>query len=173
LYGKAAHLEAMPPYQGGGDMIASVSFHDGIEYAALPNKFEAGTPSIADVIGLGAALDWLQDVGYGFIGRHEQDLLEYATAQFRQMPGLRIIGEASAKACVLSFTLEGVHPHDIGTILDMEGVAVRTGHHCAQPVMERFGVPATTRASFGVYNTRAEVDALVAALFKVKEMFGS
>jgi cysteine desulfurase/selenocysteine lyase len=154
-------------------MIASVSFNDGIEYAPLPNKFEAGTPAIADVIGLGAALEWVQAVGYDFIGRHEQDLLEYATAQFRQIPGLKIIGEAANKACVLSFTLDGVHPHDIGTILDMNGIAVRTGHHCAQPVMERYGIPATTRASFGVYNTRAEVDTLVGALFKVKEMFGS
>ena len=173
LYAKAAYLDAMPPYQGGGDMIASVSFVDGIEYAPLPNKFEAGTPAIADVIGLGAALDWVQTIGYDFIGCHEQDLLEYATAQFRQIPGLNIIGEASNKACVLSFTLDGVHPHDIGTILDMEGIAVRTGHHCAQPVMERYAIPATTRASFGVYNTRAEVDALTGALFKVKEMFGS
>lgn len=171
LYGKSEHLNAMPPYQGGGDMIASVSFATGIEYAALPNKFEAGTPSIADVIAFGAALNWVQEIGYEFIGHHEQDLLEYATAQFRQIPGLKIIGEAADKASVLSFTLAGVHPHDVGTILDMQGVAVRSGHHCAQPVMERFGVAATTRASFGVYNTRAEVDALVAAIYKVKEMF--
>ena len=173
LYGKTKHLQAMPPYQGGGDMIASVSFEEGTEYADLPNKFEAGTPSIADVIGFGAALQWVREIGYEAIGRHEQDLLEYATAQFRQIPGLRIIGQAANKASVISFTLEGVHPHDIGTILDMEGVAVRTGHHCAQPVMNRYGVPATSRASFAVYNTRADVDALVAAIYKVKEMFGS
>ena len=173
LYAKARHLEAMPPYQGGGDMIASVSFEEGTEYADLPNKFEAGTPSIADVIAFGAALDWVREIGYDFIGQHEQDLLEYATAQFRQIPGLHIIGQAAAKASVLSFTLDGIHPHDVGTIMDMEGVAVRTGHHCAQPVMDRYGLPATTRASFGVYNTRADVDVLVAAIYKVKEMFGS
>ena len=172
LYGKAKHLQAMPPYQGGGDMIASVSFEDGTEYADIPNKFEAGTPSIADVIGFGAALKWVQNIGFDAIGRHEQDLLEYATAQFRQIPGLTIIGQASDKASVLSFTLEDVHPHDVGTILDMQGVAVRTGHHCAQPVMDRYQIPATTRASFAIYNTRADVDALVAAIYKVKEMFG-
>lgn len=172
LYGKAEHLEKMPPYQGGGDMILTVSFEK-TEYAPLPNKFEAGTPNIGGVIGFGAAVDWINAVGYDFIAAHEQDLLEYATAQCRQVPGLTIIGEADDKASVLSFTLDGVHPHDVGTILDQCGIAVRTGHHCAQPVMDRYNVAATTRASFAVYNTRAEVDALLAAIYKVKEMFGT
>ena len=170
LYGKAEYLEAMPPYQGGGDMILTVSF-DHTEYADLPNKFEAGTPNIADAIAFGVALDWINEIGYDFIAAHEQDLLEYATAQFRQIPGLNIIGEAANKASVLSFTLDGIHPHDIATIFDQKGVAVRAGHHCAQPVMERYQVPATVRASFAVYNTRAEVDALVAAIYYAKELF--
>ena len=170
LYGKQALLEAMPPYQGGGDMIRLVTFEK-TEYADLPNKFEAGTPSIADVIGLGAALDWIKAIGLDAIAAHEHALLEHATAQLQAIPGLRIIGTAHDKAALASFTLQGVHPHDIGTILDREGVAIRAGHHCAQPVMQRYGVPATARASFAVYNTHDEVDVLVKALFKVKELF--
>ncbi|HXH03059.1 MAG TPA: cysteine desulfurase, partial [Candidatus Competibacteraceae bacterium] len=170
LYGKREWLEQMPPYQGGGDMIRLVTF-DKTEYAELPHKFEAGTPAIADVIGFGAAIDWLDRVGMAAIAAHEHDLLDYATARLAEIPGVRIIGTAREKAAVLSFTLEGVHPHDIGTILDREGVAIRAGHHCAQPVMQFYGIPATARASFAAYNTRAEVDALVAALWKVKELF--
>lgn len=170
LYGKKALLEAMPPYQGGGDMIRLVTFEK-TEYADLPNKFEAGTPSIADVIGLGTALDWVSAIGLDVIAAHEHALLEHATAQLQAIPGLRIIGTARDKAALISFTLDGVHPHDIGTILDREGVAIRAGHHCAQPVMQRYGVPATARASFAVYNTHDEVDALVKALYKVKELF--
>jgi cysteine desulfurase/selenocysteine lyase len=170
LYGKARHLEQMPPYQGGGEMILSVSFEKS-EYADLPYKFEAGTPNIADAIGLGAALDWVSSIGLDKIEAHERDLLEYATAQFRQIPGLHIMGNAPHKAGVLSFIMEGIHPHDIGTIVDREGVAIRTGHHCAQPVMQRFDVAATARASFAIYNTRGEVDALVSSLYRVREMF--
>jgi len=170
LYGKAHLLEAMPPYQGGGDMIRTVTFAK-TEYADLPYKFEAGTPAIADVIGLGAALDWVTGIGLDTIAAHEHELLTYATEQLNQIPGLRLIGTARDKAAVASFVLEGVHPHDIGTILDREGVAIRTGHHCAQPVMERFQVPATARASFAVYNTFEEVDVLVAAVRKVQEWF--
>jgi cysteine desulfurase/selenocysteine lyase len=169
LYGKQALLEAMPPYQGGGDMIRLVTFEK-TEYADLPNKFEAGTPSIADVIGLGAALDWLNAIGLDAIAAHEHALLDYATAQLQAIPGLRIIGTARDKAALVVH-LQGVHPHDIGTILDREGVAIRAGHHCAQPVMQHYGVPATARASFAVYNTRDEVDVLVKALWKVKELF--
>jgi cysteine desulfurase/selenocysteine lyase len=171
LYAKAEHLEAMPPYQGGGEMIRLVTFEK-TEYADLPNKFEAGTPNIAGAIGLGAALDWITQTGIAAIAAHEHRLLEYATAQLNEIPGLHLIGTARRKAAVASFTLEGVHPHDIGTILDQEGVAIRAGHHCAQPVMQRFGVPATARASFAAYNTYEEVDALVAAIGKVKELFG-
>jgi cysteine desulfurase/selenocysteine lyase len=170
LYGKAEHLEAMPPYQGGGDMIRSVTFEK-TEYAGLPNKFEAGTPNIAGVIGLGAALDWVNSIGLDTIAAREHDLLAYATAQLSEIPGLRLIGTARAKAAVISFVLKGVHPHDMGTILDREGVAIRAGHHCAQPVMQFYSVPATARASFAVYNTRAEVDTLIAAVWKVKELF--
>ena len=170
LYGKADLLEAMPPYQGGGDMISLVTFEK-TTFADLPNKFEAGTPNIAGVIGLGAALDWVDRVGFDTIVTQERDLLEYATAQVRQIPGLTLIGTAQEKAGVLSFILDGIHPHDIGTVLDREGVAVRTGHHCAQPVMQHFKVPATVRASFAVYNTREEVDALMNAVWKVKELF--
>ncbi len=170
LYGRAEHLEAMPPYQGGGDMIRSVSFK-GTQYNEIPYKFEAGTPNIAGAIGLGAAIDYLNEVGLDAIAAHEHDLLEYATEQLGRLPGLRIIGTAPHKAAVVSFVLDAVHPHDIGTLVDQHGVAIRTGHHCAQPVMERFGVPATARASFGAYNTRAEVDALVAAVKDVQEMF--
>jgi len=170
LYGKAELLEAMPPYQGGGDMIRLVTFEK-TEYADLPNKFEAGTPNIAGVIGLGAAADWIEQVGIDAIAAHEQHLLDYATAQLSEVPGLRIIGSASHKAAVVSFVMEGVHPHDIGTILDREGVAIRAGHHCAQPLMQRYGLPATARASFAVYNTHEEVDKLAAAIHKVKELF--
>ena len=160
----------MPPYQGGGDMIRLVTFEK-TEYADPPNKFEAGTPAIAEVIGLGAALDWLTAIGLDAVAAHEHDLLEYATAQLSRIPGLNIMGTARDKAALVAFTLQGAHPHDIGTILDREGVAIRAGHHCAQPVMQRYGVPATARASFAVYNTRDEVDALVKALWKVKELF--
>jgi len=170
LYAKQALLEAMPPYQGGGDMILSVSFEK-TTYNALPYKFEAGTPNIEGVVGLAAALDYVGSLGVENVAAHEHDLLLYATACLRELPGLRIIGTAREKASVISFTLEGVHPHDIGTILDQEGIAVRTGHHCAQPLMMRFNVPATGRASFGLYNTREEVDALVSGLRKVIEVF--
>ncbi|HEY6307072.1 MAG TPA: cysteine desulfurase [Candidatus Angelobacter sp.] len=171
LFGKTELLEAMPPYQGGGDMIASVTFEKTV-YNRLPYKFEAGTPNIADTIGLGAAIEYLEQVGLEEIERHEHDLLTYATRQVEAIRGVNIVGTAKEKAGVLSFTMEGIHPHDIGTILDREGVAVRTGHHCAQPVMQRFGIPATARASFGLYNTRAEVDALVAGIHKVVEVLG-
>jgi cysteine desulfurase/selenocysteine lyase len=171
LYGKREHLEAMPPYQGGGDMIRSVSFAK-TTWNDVPFKFEAGTPNIAGSIGLGAAIDYIESVGMEAIAAHERDLLEYATASVADIPGLTIIGTAREKASVLSFTLDGIHPHDIGTILDREGIAIRTGHHCAQPVMERFGIPATARASFAMYNTRSEVDALVAGIVKVKELLG-
>jgi cysteine desulfurase/selenocysteine lyase len=170
LYGRQAILEAMPPYQGGGDMILSVSFEK-TTYNALPYNFEAGTPNIPGVIGLGSALDYVSAAGIDNIAAHEQDLLRYATGRLQEIKGLRLIGTAAEKASVISFTLEGVHPHDIGTILDQEGIAVRTGHHCAQPLMMRFNVPATGRASFGMYNTRAEADALVAGLHKVIEVF--
>ncbi|HLY59510.1 MAG TPA: cysteine desulfurase [Terriglobia bacterium] len=170
LYGKAALLEAMPPFQGGGDMISSVTFEKTF-YNVLPYKFEAGTPNIADVIGLGAGIDYVNRVGLENIGAHEHALLTYATERLSKIPGLRIIGTAKEKASVLSFVLEGIHPHDAGTILDQEGIAVRTGHHCAQPVMHRFGIPATTRASLAFYNTREEVDALVEGVKKVMEIF--
>jgi len=171
LYGKAALLEAMPPYQGGGDMISSVTFEK-TTYNVLPYKFEAGTPNIAGVIGMGAAIDYVRKLGIGAIERHEAQLLADATARISAIPGVRLIGTAAQKGGVLSFTIEGVHPHDIGTVLDREGVAVRTGHHCAQPVMDFFGVPATARASFGLYNTHEEIDALVAGIHEVKRMLG-
>lgn len=170
LYGKAALLEAMPPYQGGGDMISSVTFEKTL-YNVIPYKFEAGTPNIAGVIGLGAGIDYVNRVGIGNIATYEHELLTYATEQLAKIPGLRIIGTAKEKAAVLSFVLEGVHPHDAGTILDQEGIAVRTGHHCAQPVMDRFGIPATTRASLAFYNTKEEVDALVKGIRKVQAIF--
>jgi cysteine desulfurase/selenocysteine lyase len=170
LYGKASLLEEMPPYQGGGDMILSVSFEK-TTYNELPYKFEAGTPNIAGVVGLGAALDWVTGIGLDRIAAHEHALLEYGTRRLLEIRGLRIIGTAREKAAVLSFVMDGVHPHDMGTVLDYEGVAVRTGHHCAQPVMERFGVPATTRASLAVYNTKQEIDVLVAGIEKAREMF--
>ncbi|EEG09551.1 cysteine desulfurase [Pseudogulbenkiania ferrooxidans] len=171
LYGKGALLESMPPYQGGGDMIRQVSFA-GTTYNDLPYKFEAGTPNIAGAIGLGAAIDYLNTLGLPVVAAHEQALLAAATAQAMQIPGLRLIGTARDKASILAFTLEGVHPHDVGTILDLEGVAVRAGHHCAMPVMAHFGLPATVRASFALYNTAEEVDVLMHAIRKAREVFG-
>ncbi len=171
LYAKAELLDAMPPYQGGGEMIRSVSF-DKTEYASPPHKFEAGTPNIAGTVGLGAAIDYISALGLEGIGAHERALLDQATRRLEAINRVRIIGTAKHKASVLSFTLDGVHPHDIGTVLDCEGVAVRTGHHCAQPVMERFGVTATARASFGLYNTTDDIDTLVSGLEKVREIFG-
>lgn len=170
LYGKERLLDAMPPYQGGGDMISSVTFEKTI-FAKLPHKFEAGTPNIAAGIGLGAAVDYLETTGLENIAAHEQDVLAYGTEALSSLRGVRIVGTAREKAGVLSFVVEGVHPHDVGTILDQEGIAVRTGHHCAQPVMDFFNVPATARASLGLYNTRAEIDALVAGIRKVIEVF--
>jgi cysteine desulfurase / selenocysteine lyase len=170
LYGREALLEAMPPYQGGGDMIRSVSF-DKTTYNSLPYKFEAGTPHIAGGIGLGAAIDYVQALDWEAVAAHEHDLLTYATTALSEVPGLRLIGTARDKAAVVSFTLQGTHPHDVGTILDQEGVAIRTGHHCTQPLMARFGVPATARASFAFYNTREEIDALIQGIHKVQEMF--
>ena len=170
LYGKATLLEAMPPWQGGGDMIASVSFAR-TTYAKPPARFEAGTPNIAGTIGLAEAFTYVQRVGLDNIAAHEQALLSEATARVSAIPGVRIIGTAAHKAAVLSFVLEGVHPHDIGTILDRQGVAVRTGQHCAEPLMLRMGVPATVRAVFALYNTRADIDALVRGIERVKEIF--
>ena len=172
LYGKADWLERMPPYQGGGDMISSVTFEKTL-YNKLPYKFEAGTPHIAGVIGLGAAIDYLSGIGLDKITAYERELLDYATEVLSAIPGLRLIGTAKEKASLLSFVLDGMHAHDIGTILDHEGIAIRTGHHCAMPVMQRFGVPATARASLAFYNARAEINALVGALYKVKEMFSA
>ena len=171
FYGKAALLESMPPYQGGGDMISSVTFEKTI-YNKIPHKFEAGTPHISGVIGLGAALAYVGEIGLSAIAAHEHDLLTYATRTIGAIPGVKLIGTAREKAAVLSFVIENIHPHDIGTILDQEGIAVRTGHHCAQPVMECFGVPATVRASFALYNTTTEIDALAAGIQKVKEFLG-
>jgi cysteine desulfurase/selenocysteine lyase len=170
LWGRASLLEAMPPWHGGGDMILSVTFEK-TTYNVIPYKFEAGTPNIAGTIALGAALDYLSAIGMDRIAAYEHELLAYAHDALRTVPGLRVIGTAREKAGVVSFVLEGVHPHDMGTVLDYEGIAIRTGHHCAQPVMERFNVPATARASLALYNTRAEVDALVVGLHKVREMF--
>lgn len=172
LYGKSALLEAMPPYQFGGDMISSVTFEKTL-YNKLPYKFEAGTPHVAGVIGLGVALDYLRGLGIENVAAHEHELLEYATAEVSVLPGIRLIGTAAEKTGALSFVVEGVHAHDVGTILDQQGIAIRTGHHCAQPVMARFDVPATARASFGLYNTLEEVDALVQGIHKVREVFGS
>jgi len=170
LYGKLALLEAMPPYQGGGDMIRSVTFEKTL-YNDLPYKFEAGTPDIAGAIGLAAALKYVEGLGIDNIAAHEHDLLVYGTEALSAMDGVRIIGTAAQKAAVISFLIEGIHPHDIGTILDREGIAVRTGHHCAQPVMQFFRIPATARASFALYNTRQEIDALIEGIEKVKEVF--
>ncbi len=171
LYGKAELLDAMLPYQGGGEMISRVTFAE-TSYNAIPFKFEAGTPNIAGAIGLGAAIDYVSAIGLPTIAAHEAALLEDATRRATDFPGLRLIGTARDKTGILSFTLDGVHPHEIGTILDREGVAIRTGHHCAMPVMDHFGVPATARASFALYNTREDVDALFGALAKVREVFG-
>ena len=171
LYGKAALLEAMPPYQGGGEMILHVSF-DKTEFNVIPHKFEAGTPHIAGAIALGATIDYLNELGFERIAAHEQMLLEYATERLTEFNSLRLIGTADRKASILSFTLEGIHPHDIGTVLDRQGIAIRAGHHCAQPVMAHFGLAATARASFGIYNTTEDVDALAGAIGKTIEMFG-
>ena len=170
LYGKAALLEKMQPFKGGGDMILSVTFEK-TTYAPIPAKFEAGTPPIGEAITLGAAIDYLSAVGLEHIAAHETDLLDYATDQLNRMPGVRLIGTAEKKAAVLSFVLDGVHPHDVGSLLNDDGVAIRTGHHCAQPVMQRFKVPATCRASFAFYNTMAEVDTLAASIAKVQKLF--
>ena len=170
LYGRARLLEAMPPWQSGGDMIASVTFAK-TTYNRLPYKFEAGTPHIAGVIGLGAALDYLESIDRDGCIAHEDDVLAYATRTIAALPRVRLVGTAREKTGVLSFVIEGVHPHDIGTILDREGIAIRAGHHCTQPLMDRFGVPATARASFALYNTRAEVDALAAGVRRVLEVF--
>ena len=172
LYGKTNLLESMPPYQGGGDMISSVTFEK-TTYNALPYKFEAGTPNIADTIAFGAAIDYVHSLGLKAIASYEHDLLTYATEKLSAIEGVRIIGTAKKKSSVLSFIMGSVHAHDIGTIVDREGIAIRTGHHCTQPVMQRFGIPATARASFAFYNTMEEVDALAGALLKVKEIFGS
>ncbi len=171
LYGKAALLEAMPPYQGGGEMITSVTFEKS-EFNAIPYKFEAGTPHIAGAIGLGAAIDYLDGLGIEDVGGHEQGVLEHATRLLSEMKGVRLVGTARDKTSILSFVIDGVHAHDVGTVLDHQGVAVRAGHHCAQPVMERFGVDATVRASFALYNTVEEAEALAAAVAKVGEIFG-
>jgi cysteine desulfurase/selenocysteine lyase len=171
LYGKAEHLNRMQPYQGGGDMILSVTFEK-TTYNAIPYKFEAGTPPIAAAVGLGATVDYLSAIGMDNIAAWEHELLVYATERVGGLQGVRILGTAPDKAAVLSFEVAGVHPHDVGTILNEEGVAVRTGHHCAQPVMQRFGVPATARASFSFYNTLDEVDQLVAGIRRVQKMFG-
>jgi cysteine desulfurase/selenocysteine lyase len=171
LYGKQALLEAMPPYQGGGDMIRKVTFEE-TEYNVLPYKFEAGTPSIADVVGLGAAIDYLNEIGMDAIAAYEAELLAYATEQARQIKGLRIIGEAEHKGAILSFVLDKIHPHDIGTMLDSLGIAVRAGHHCAMPVMDFFEVPATVRASFAMYNTKEEIDVLMQGIKSLIEVFG-
>ena len=172
LYGKRKLLDALPPYQGGGDMILTVSF-DGTTYNALPYKFEAGTPNITGAVGLGAAIDYLERIDFDALAAHEHALLEHATARLlAEIPGARLIGTARDKASVLSFVIEGIHAHDLGTIVDREGVAIRTGHHCAMPVMERFGVAATARASFALYNDRSDVDRLMAGLKRAVELFG-
>lgn len=170
LYGKSQLLDAMPPYHGGGDMIATVTFEK-TTYNTLPYKFEAGTPNIAGTIGLGAAIDYVNQIGLENIATHEHELLAYGTEALSSIPGLRLIGTAKEKASVFSFVLEGIHPHDVGTILDREGIAIRTGHHCTMPLMNRLGIPATSRASLSFYNTKDEIDALVAGIHKVKEVF--
>ena len=170
LYGRREIFETLPPYQGGGSMIHNVTFEK-TTYRGLPDRYEAGTPHIAGAIGLGAALDYLTSLDAPSLEAHEQDLLEYGTRQLAEVPGLRLIGTARRKVPVLSFVMEGIHPHDIGTVVDAEGVAIRTGHHCTQPLMERFGVAATARASIGLYNRREDIDALVSALVKAHEVF--
>jgi len=171
LYGKAALLDQMPPYQGGGDMISSVTFEKTV-YNKVPHKFEAGTPHMAGAVGLRAAIEYLDKLGLDAIAAYEHELLSYATDRVSALPGVRLVGTARKKTGVLSFVMDGVHPHDIGTILDQEGIAIRTGHHCAQPVMERFGVDATARASISFYNTKGEIDRLVGGIQKVREVFG-
>jgi cysteine desulfurase/selenocysteine lyase len=171
LYGKKELLSAMPPYQGGGEMIRSVSFEK-TEFAEPPARFEAGTPNIAGAVGLGAAIDYLTGLGIEAVAAHEQEVLTHATAAISRIPGVKIIGTADHKAGVLSFIIDSVHAHDVGTILDRQGIAVRAGHHCAQPVMEKFGVPATARASFALFNTVAEADRLAAGIVQVQEVFG-
>ena len=170
LYGTSSLLEAMPPYQSGGDMIRSVTFERTL-YNTLPYRFEAGTPDIAGAVALASAIDYLNDAGLDRIAAHEHELLEYGTAALSQITGVRLMGTAREKAGILSFVVDGVHPHDVGTILDREGVAIRTGHHCCQPLMNRLGVPATARASIALYNTREEIDTLAAGLRKVHEVF--
>jgi cysteine desulfurase / selenocysteine lyase len=170
LYGKRALLESMPPYQGGGDMIASVTFEK-TTYNSVPHKFEAGTPNIAGMVGFGAAADYMRGFDMRAVAAHEHDLLTHATQGLSEIPGVTLLGTSARKAGVLSFVLDGVHPHDIGTVLDRDGVAIRTGQHCAQPIMDRFGVPATARASFAIYNTHDEIDTFVRAVRRVREMF--
>jgi cysteine desulfurase/selenocysteine lyase len=172
LWGRMDLLKAMPPWQGGGDMIRRVTFEK-TTYQDTPHRFEAGTPAITEVVGLGAAVDWLQATGLDRIAAHEHALLEYGTRLLSDIPGLRLIGTAPDKGAVLGFVLEGIHPHDIGTVLDMEGIAIRAGHHCAQPTMDRFGVPATARASLGPYNTESDLDALAAGIRKIQGMFAA
>jgi cysteine desulfurase / selenocysteine lyase len=170
LYGKSSFLEHMPPYQGGGDMISKVTFEK-TTFNSLPYKFEAGTSNIAGTIGLGAAVDYINSIGINNIAAHEHELLEYATEELLKINGLRIIGQSDNKCSLISFVLDNIHPHDVGTFLDFEGIAIRTGHHCTQPLMDRFGVPATSRASFGLYNTKQEIDILAAGIKKVIEVF--
>jgi cysteine desulfurase/selenocysteine lyase len=172
LYGREALLERMPPWQGGGDMIASVTLEQST-WAGIPAKFEAGTPHIAGAVGLGAAIDWISQVGLDVVAAHEGALLEHASAEVSRLPGVRLVGTASERASILSFVVDGVHAHDVGQVLDAEGVAIRAGHHCAQPVMARYGVAATARASFAVYNTAEEVGALVRGIQRVKQVFGT
>jgi cysteine desulfurase/selenocysteine lyase len=171
LYGRADLLEAMGPWQGGGDMIASVSFEK-TTYKRPPHRFEAGTPDIAGAIGLGAAIEYVESIGWAAIEPHEKDLLDYATRSVAAVPGVTVLAAEAPRVGVVSFVIDGVHPHDVGTILDMQGVAVRAGHHCAQPLMDRLGIPATARASLAFYNTRDEIDSLVAGLAQVREVFG-
>jgi cysteine desulfurase/selenocysteine lyase len=171
LYGTTAQLDAMPPYQGGGDMISSVTFEKST-WNVLPYKFEAGTPHIEGAVGLAAAMRFVRGIGFDWITAHEARLLAYGTEALAAVPGVRLVGTAPEKASILSFVMDGVHPHDVGTIVDQQGVAIRTGHHCAQPVMDRFGIPATARASLAMYNTTADIDRLVAALHEVRRLFG-
>ena len=170
LYGKKKLLDEMPPYQGGGDMIKSVTFEKTI-YNDVPNKFEAGTPNISGAIGLGTAIDYIQDIGIDNIAKHESDLLNYATEKIKEIKGVKIIGNAKDKASVLSFTMENIHPHDIGTIMDSHGVAIRAGNHCTQPVMDFYSIPATARASFAIYNDKTDVDKLISSVKKTMEVF--
>lgn len=169
MYGREEMLNEIPPYQGGGEMISEVTF-ERTTYNTLPFKFEAGTPSVGDVIGLGKAIEFMQETGVDNIAAHEADLLEYATVQLGQLPGVRIFGQAPCKTSVLSFLVGEAHPYDVGTLLDQLGVAVRTGHHCTQPIMDRYGIPGTVRASFAIYNNREEVDAFIAALNRIMPM---